>query len=84
MQRIGGYIYQVSHWGIPLGGDFSEKNEKEKGPFIATNSWIVLAVRWSGNYFSARNPCYSRKMVEKRGRGQAITKRFAFQANAIT
>ena len=38
MQRIGGYIYQVSHWGIPLGGDFSEKNEKEKGPFIATNS----------------------------------------------
>ena len=37
-KKIGGYIYQVSHWGIPLSGDFSEKNEKEKGPFIATNS----------------------------------------------
>ena len=28
-------------------------------------------------------PRYSRKVVEKR-RGEAITKRFAFQANAIT
>ena len=38
-----------------------KKNRPEKFPFIATNSWIVLAVRWSGKHFFAPNSLISQK-----------------------
>ena len=38
-----------------------KKNRPEKIPFIANNSWIVLAVRWSGKHFFAPNSLISRK-----------------------
>ena len=49
--------------------------------FLATNNCIVLAVRWSVKYFCWKS-VNSRKLVEKRKRRDAITKHFAFQANA--
>ena len=78
----GGYIYDVSLWGILLRGDLFTKKIPEKYPSIARNKFIVLAVRGSVKYFLPQIHHYSGKLVEKIRRREAITKRFAFQENA--
>ena len=68
---IGGFIYQeVSGEFLFVATCSGKENRPEKSPFIAIK--IVLAVRIL-HYFG--------KVVEKRRR-EAITKRYAFQANA--
>ena len=72
-----------SLWGISLCCDFFRKMiDQKNSPFRATNNWIVLAVQRSGKCFFIQIPRYFGKVVEKRSR-EAITKLFAFQANAI-
>ena len=40
---------------FPFAATCSEKEQTEKFPFIATNNWVALAVRWSVKYFFAPN-----------------------------
>ena len=58
-------------WGISLGNfpllwQVQTKNRPEEFPFIATNNWIVLAVRQSANYALLWIPQYSRKNWQKK------------------
>ena len=66
----------------------SEKNTPEKFPFIATNNWILLTVRWSVKYFVLWILQYSWKVATKKKKQKkqkkAIVKHYAFQANIIT
>ena len=77
-----------SLWGISRCCDLLRKIiDQKKCSFITTNKWLVWAVEWSVKYFLLRihslNSSFSGKMVEERSRREAITKCFAFQANAI-
>ena len=59
-------------WEISLGNSLllwpaQKKNEPEKIPFIATNIWMVLPVRWSFKYFFAPKSLISmKKSAEER------------------
>ena len=76
-----GYIYSVASGEFPFTATCSEKKRPEKFPFIASNYWIVLAVRQSLNYFLLRIPWYSGKVWQNKKK-RAIPIRFALQANA--
>ena len=81
MKKVG-FIYQTS-LGISPSLRLVQKNSRpEKCPCIVTNNWIVLTLRRFVKYFLTRYVSrYSRKVVEKRR--EAITKCYAFQANAV-
>ena len=78
-KQTGGYINQVVSGEFHFAATFPEKNRPEKFPFIATNSWIILAVRWSVKYFFAPN---SPELLKKKRTGEqrkpVNAKRFAF------
>ena len=72
-----------SLWEIHLHCDlFRKRTDQKKFPFIETKNWIVLAAHWSVNIFLLQIPQYSEKVVVKRRRREAISKRYAFQSNA--
>ena len=79
------WCYANKQVAIPfLVGLVQKKNKHEKFPSLATNNWIVLAVRWSVKYFFAQNSQYSGKLWRRRKlRKRANAKRFALQANAV-
>ena len=56
-----------------------KKNWAEKCPFVETNNWIALPVLRSIKYFF----CSEFSVIPEKRRRKAMTKIFAFQANAI-
>ena len=85
--QINRWLYlSRSLWGIPLRCDLFRKGIDPKNFLLLqqTTELTVLAVRRSVRYFlPVVFPRYSGKVVEKRRWTEAITKRYAFQANAI-
>ena len=53
---------------FPYAVTFQKKNRLERFPFIATNNWIVLAVRFYTKHFFAPNSRYSEKLWRRRRR----------------
>ena len=63
------------HLSSSIWGDFSG----EKFPIMATNNWIVLAVR---AFFASSSLIFQKSCGEEKRHANA--KRYVFQANAIT
>ena len=88
-KETSGYIYQIVSGGLPFAATCLENLYRpETFPFIATNNWTVLAVRWSVKYFFAPNsPIFQKSCGKEEEEGDWVVgnrkKRYAFQANAI-
>ena len=68
--QIKRWLYLTRSLGeFPFTATCSKKNRQEQYPFIATISWIVLAVRWSVKYcFAPNSSLFQKSGWEKRKR----------------
>ena len=65
-KQTGGYIFLVVSGEFPLAVTCSEKKRPEKIPFIATDNWIVLAVRRCvKSFFDPNFPIFQESCGEK-------------------